>query len=166
MFDKQIYVNRRLNLRKRIKSGLVVILGNTESPMNYHSNGYKFRQDSNFLYFFGLDLPNLVGVIDIEDGKDSLYGDDFDIDDIIWMGPQPSVRSKADSTGVEHSAPYGAVGNAVTLACKSHLRNGRPIVLAVSTNDALAGNTCGFKSTSCADQLCRLLRKARDSAQE
>ncbi|MBR7068405.1 MAG: aminopeptidase P family protein [Bacteroidales bacterium] len=104
MFDKQIYVNRRLNLRKRIKSGLVVILGNTESPMNYRSNGYKFRQDSNFLYFFGLDLPNLVGIIDIEDGKDSLYGDDFDIDDIIWMGPQPSLSELGERVGVLSTA--------------------------------------------------------------
>ena len=86
MFEKQVYVERRLKLRKKIKSGLVIILGNTESPMNYKSNTYRFRQDSNFLYFFGLDIPGLVGVIDIEDGKDCLYGNDFDIDDIIWMG--------------------------------------------------------------------------------
>lgn len=92
MFDKQVYVNRRLSLRKKIRSGLVLIPGNSESPMNYPGNTYRFRQDSNFLYFFGLDLPGLVGVIDIEEGKDCLYGNDVELDDIIWMGPQPTIN--------------------------------------------------------------------------
>ncbi len=100
MFEKQVYVERRLKLRKKIKSGLVLLLGNTESPMNYRSNTYRFRQDSNFLYFFGLDLPGLVGVIDIEGGKDYLYGNDFDIDDIIWMGPQPTLKELGEKVGV------------------------------------------------------------------
>ncbi|HNT41737.1 MAG TPA: aminopeptidase P N-terminal domain-containing protein, partial [Tenuifilaceae bacterium] len=72
MFDKQIYVDRRLKLRKKVKSGIVLILGNTESPINYQGNTYNFRQDSNFLYFFGLDTPGLAGVIDIEEGTDCL----------------------------------------------------------------------------------------------
>lgn len=125
MFDKQVYINRRLALRKRIKSGLVLILGNAESPMNYRSNSYRFRQDSSFLYFFGLDLPNLVGVIDIEDGRDSLYGDDFDIDDIIWMGPQPSLSELGGRVGVlsthAHRDLYGAVGRAIQQGRRVHI---------------------------------------------
>ena len=125
MFDKQVYINRRLELRKRIKSGLVLILGNAESPMNYRSNSYRFRQDSSFLYFFGLDLPNLVGVIDIEDGRDSLYGDDFDIDDIIWMGPQPSLSELGGRVGVLSTHPhrdlYGAVNRAIQQGRRVHI---------------------------------------------
>ena len=125
MFDKQVYINRRLALRKRIKSGLVLILGNAESPMNYRSNCYRFRQDSNFLYVFGLDLPNLVGVIDIEDGRDSLYGDDFDIDDIIWMGPQPSLSELGGRVGVLSTHPhrdlFGLVNRSIQQGRRVHI---------------------------------------------
>ncbi len=100
MFDSKVYSERRLKLRKKIRSGLVLILGNNEAPMNYPANTYHFRQDSNFLYFFGLDLPGLVGVIDIEDGKDCIYGNNVDIDDIIWMGPQPTINELAAKAGV------------------------------------------------------------------
>lgn len=100
MFDSKVYSERRLKLRKKIRSGIVLILGNEEAPMNYPANTYHFRQDSNFLYFFGLDLPGLVGVIDIEDGKDCIYGNNVDIDDIIWMGPQPTISELASKSGV------------------------------------------------------------------
>lgn len=125
MFDKQIYINRRLVLRKKIKSGLVLIMGNNESPMNYPANAYRFRQDSNFLYFFGLDISGLVGVIDIEGGKDRLYGNDFDIDDIIWMGPQPSLRELGEQVGILSTHPhkdlYSAVNRAIQQGRKIHI---------------------------------------------
>lgn len=88
-----------------MKSGLALFIGNTDSPMNYPANPYHFRQDSDFLYFFGLDIPGLAGVMDFDTGKDWIYGNDFDIDDIIWMGPQPSVRELAETAGVNNSAP-------------------------------------------------------------
>lgn len=123
MFDKQVYIQRRLELRKKIKSGIVLLPGNTESPMNYPSNGYRFRQDSNFLYFFGLDMPGMVGVVDIEDGRDCLYGNDFEIDDIIWMGPQPSLRELGERVGVLSTHPLKELG--ITL---SHaIKNGRSV---------------------------------------
>lgn len=123
MFDKQVYIQRRLELRKKIKSGIVLLPGNTESPMNYPSNGYRFRQDSNFLYFFGLDMPGMVGVVDIEDGRDCLYGNDFEIDDIIWMGPQPSLRELGERVGVLSTHPLKELG--ITL---SHaIKNGRRV---------------------------------------
>lgn len=123
MFDKQVYINRRLSLRKKIRSGLILIPGNNESPMNYPSNTYRFRQDSNFLYFFGLDIPNLVGVIDIEDGKDCLYGDDFELDDVIWMGPQPSINELGQKVGVPCTHPMKELASTLQRA----IRNGRKI---------------------------------------
>ncbi len=123
MFAKEVYVRRRETLLAKMReagqSGLILFIGNTEAPAQYKDNYYKWRQESCWLYYFGLDEPLMAATLDIDSGAETLYADDVDIDDIIWMGPQPSVRSKADSTGVEHSAPYGAVGNAVALACKS-----------------------------------------------
>jgi len=118
MFDKQVYTERRLMLRKKIRSGLILLPGNGESPMNYPKNTYRFRQDSNFLYFFGLDLPNLVGVIDIEDGKDCIYGDDFDLDDIIWMGPQPTINELGLKVGVPCTHPMKDLASTLQRAIK------------------------------------------------
>lgn len=105
MFTANVYKERRDILRRKVGSGLIILLGNNESPANYPDNCYKFRQDSSFLYFFGLDKPGLVGVLDTESGKDYLFGDDFTIDDIIWMGPQPGIQEQAQSVGVANSAP-------------------------------------------------------------
>lgn len=124
MFDKNIYAERRNRLRAKMKSGLVLIPGNSESPMNYPDNTYHFRQDSTFLYYFGLDLPGLFGVIDIETGKDYLFGDDVDIEDIIWMGPQVSLREKAASVGVDivysFSEIFGKVRTCLSHGCRAH----------------------------------------------
>jgi Xaa-Pro aminopeptidase len=123
MFDKQVYIDRRLRLRKKIRSGIILIPGNAESPMNYPKNTYRFRQDSNFLYFFGIDLPDFVGVIDIEDGKDCLYGNDFDLDDIIWMGPQPSVNELGQKVGIPCTHSLKDLESTLHRA----IRNGRKI---------------------------------------
>src|SRR5512133_788667 len=100
MFPARVYSARRDQLRKKIKSGIALFIGNVDSPMNYPANTYHFRQDSDFLYFFGLDIPCLIGVIDFDSGKDSLYGNDFDMDDIIWMGPQPTVKELASGSSI------------------------------------------------------------------
>ncbi len=100
MFKEDVYTNRREELRKSMSNGLILMLGNIDSPMNYPANPFHFRQDSDFLYFFGLDLQGLAGVIDIDKGKDYIFGDDVDVDDIIWMGPQPSIQSLAAEAGV------------------------------------------------------------------
>ena len=100
MFQKETYVKRRQALKKKIKSGLILLPGNVEAPANYQGNTYKFRQDSTFLYFFGLDNPGLVGLIDVDADTDCLYGDDFTIDDVIWMGPQPSLKELGSGVGV------------------------------------------------------------------
>ena len=105
MFKKETYIARREQLRKDVGHGFIIIPGNHEAPCNYKDNTYWFRQDSTFLYFFGLQREDLVGVIDCDNGKDYIFADDYDIDDIIWTGPLPSVAELAASVGVENTAP-------------------------------------------------------------
>jgi len=109
MFDTKIYTDRRNRLRSEIKNGIVLILGNPEASFNYPANTYHFRQDSNFLYFFGLDHPDLAGVLDIDENKDYIFGNDVDLDDIIWMGPQPLMSEQAKKVGVNNTAPLTAL---------------------------------------------------------
>jgi Xaa-Pro aminopeptidase len=105
MFKSEVYIRRREELRKKMKSGLALFIGNVEAPMNYPDNTYHFRQDSDFLYFFGLDISGLAGVMDFDSGKDRIFGNDFDMDDIIWMGPQSTVRELAFKCGVTDILP-------------------------------------------------------------
>ena len=100
MFSKEIYIDRRKQLRTHLQHGIVVFLSNNEASMNYPSNTYRYRQDSSFTYFFGLQLPNLVGAIDLDENKDILFGDDYTIDDIIWMGNQPTIAELGAKCGI------------------------------------------------------------------
>ena len=116
MFETSVYKNRRARLKEKVKSGLVLILGNGEAPANYTDNTYKFRQDSSFLYFFGLNQPGFAGVIDIDSGDEYIFGNDVDMDDIIWMGPQPSVKDMADRVGVSKTAPFARLADCMKTA--------------------------------------------------
>jgi len=109
MFTSDIYAKRRAELRRRVGHGLILLPGNSESPMNYPNNAYHFRQDSTFLYFFGHNVPMLAGVIDADSGAETLYGDDFTVDDIIWMGPQATVADLAAQVGVANAKPMAAI---------------------------------------------------------
>lgn len=124
MFDKENYIKRRNLLKKDVSTGLILILGNNESPMNYPANPYPFRQDSNFLYFFGIDKPSFIGLIDIDENKDFLFGEDFTIDDIIWMGPQPIVRELAGEVGIKNTGNLShikeKIDNAILKGRKIH----------------------------------------------
>ncbi|MCD4679583.1 MAG: aminopeptidase P family protein [Bacteroidales bacterium] len=124
MFDKKVYEERRKQLRSRISSGVVLILGNQDAAFNYPANIYHFRQDSSFSYFFGLDHPNLAGIIDIENNNDYIFGNDVDIDDIIWMGPQESIKDQALLVGVENTDPMSKLEeflkNAISSGRKIH----------------------------------------------
>lgn len=111
MFKEEVYINRRESLRKSMSNGIILILGNVDSPMNYPANPFHFRQDSDFLYFFGLDLQGLAGILDIDHGKDYIFGDDVDVDDIIWMGPQPSIKDQAEKAGVKNTMPMGKLAD-------------------------------------------------------
>jgi len=105
MFKPEIYIQRRALLKKSVGSGIILLLGNDESPMNYADNTYHFRQDSSFLYFFGLSFPGLAGVIDCDSGEETIFGNDFTVEDFVWMGPQPPVAVRSASVGVNNSAP-------------------------------------------------------------
>lgn len=106
MFDSSVYQKRRQALRQKVGSGILLFLGNNEAPANFPDNAYKFRQDSSFVYFFGLQHPNFAGVIDADSGEEYIFGDDVEIDDIIWMGPQPSVKELAASVGISKTFPF------------------------------------------------------------
>ncbi len=105
MFEREVYINRRQKLASQVKNGIGVFIGNVEAPMNYPANTYHWRQDSDFLYFFGLDLPGLTGVIDFDSHEEFIFGNDVDIDDIIWMGPQPTIAGLSESVGIKKIAP-------------------------------------------------------------
>ncbi|MCL5261234.1 MAG: Xaa-Pro aminopeptidase [Gammaproteobacteria bacterium] len=104
MFSQETYIQRRERLCASLKSGIILILGNSDSPVNYPANVYKFRQDSNFLYFFGIDLPDYVGIIDIDNNQHYLFGNDLSLHDIIWTGALPTVQQNALKAGVTLTA--------------------------------------------------------------
>lgn len=105
LFEKSVYVARREALARKMGSGILLFLGNNDSPMNYPANTYDFRQDSNFIYYFGLAVPSLAAIIDVDENRTILFGDDFTIDDIIWVGDQPSISDLASRVGITESMP-------------------------------------------------------------
>ena len=130
MFEKNIYIERRRELLQKMaesapagQAGILLFVGNTEAAAQYKDNAYKFRQDSSWLYYFGLDEPLMAAVLDVDDGTETLFADDVEIGDIIWMGPQPSVASKGAAVGIAATAPYAALDAVVKKACAQ----GRPV---------------------------------------
>lgn len=124
MFDKATYVNRRAKLKELVKSGIIILFGNNESPCNFPANGYyPFRQDSSFLYYFGLNRDGLVGVIDIDNDIETLVGNDIDIEDIVWYGSVNSVHDMAESVGVKNTAPM----KSLKTICNDAMRQKRRI---------------------------------------
>lgn len=105
MFSTETYKDRREALKKSVGSGVLLFLGNEEVGMNYADNTYRFRQDSTFLYFFGLDYAGLAAVIDIDNDKEIIFGNELTIDDIVWMGTQPTLKEKAFSVGITETLP-------------------------------------------------------------
>lgn len=117
MFDRKVYIARREKLSREVAAGLILLPGNDEMPMNYKNNTYRFRQDSSFLYFNGLDLPGLAVVIDADKNKTILFGNDLGLDDIIWMGPQTPLAEQASGVGIDEVQPLrhlpGYIGEAI-----------------------------------------------------
>lgn len=118
MFPKETYIQRRERLKTRVRSGVVLLLGNDESPMNYAANTYPFRQDSTFLYFFGLDQPGLAAVLDLDEGTECLFGDDPSLDDIVWTGPRPRLADRSQQVGVAQTAPGKELGQVLGRAAR------------------------------------------------
>lgn len=111
MFPARVYIERRERLRQQVGSGAILFLGNDPSPMNYAGNPYPFRQDSSFLYFFGLDGPNLAAVIDVDAGTECVFGDDPTVEEIVWTGPQTPLRERCERCGVVQTAPIAKLGS-------------------------------------------------------
>jgi len=123
MFESKVYINRRRVLLEQMAArtsegnrGIAVFLGNVDAAANYRGNDYKFRQDSSFLYYWGIDEPWFAAVLDLDSAEECLYGNDVDIDDIIWMGPQPSVASKGEAIGCSRTLPLSEFDKAVSSA--------------------------------------------------
>lgn len=125
MFDPSTYRNRRRTLVNQdlLESGLVLLPGNGQSPRNYADNPHPFRQDSTFLYYFGLDRPNVYGLIDLDAGTSTLYGEEGDLEEVIWSGASPSLHEEAEAAGIDAVAPPSDLEHTLTLA----ERQGRPI---------------------------------------
>ena len=123
MFAKEVYIARRSTLLQKMaqtapqgQRGIALFVGNAEAAAQYRDNAYKFRQDSSWLYYFGIDEPFMAAVIDLDSGDECIFADDVELGDIIWMGPQPSVASKAALAGVGRTAPYNDVRPVVEAA--------------------------------------------------
>ena len=147
MFKKDTYIARREQLRKDVKSGLIIIQGNSEASCNYKDNTYGFRQDSTFLYFFGLQREDMFGVLDCETGEDWIYANDYDIEDIIWTGALPSVAELAASVGVTKSGSLVDLQNAINKA----VAQGRKVHYLPpyrTDNMVKMGNLLGIKTDS------------------
>ena len=111
MFGKETYVQRRALLKKKLGSGVLLFLGNDECGLNYESNTFRYRQDSTFLYYFGLPFAGLSAIIDIDDEKEIIFGDELTIDDIVWMGVQPTLKEKSERVGVTRTLPSAEIVN-------------------------------------------------------
>lgn len=123
-FEKEVYTRRRAVLKQQMGSGLVLLMGNEETGMNYRDNWYPFRQDSTFLYYFGLNVAGLAAIIDVDGGTETIFGDELTIDDIVWTGPLPTVHEMSAEVGVNVTKPYGQItgvlGNAVNSGREIH----------------------------------------------
>lgn len=155
MFKKEVYISRRARLHEIMKSGLALFIGNVDSPMNYPANQYHFRQDSDFLYYFGLDLPGFAGLMDFDTGKDWIFGKDVDIDDIIWMGPQPTVKDLAMGCGVVNTAPFPklerVIGDALSKKRKVHFLPPYRSESKMTLGALLRENPCQMKTLASVD---------------
>jgi Xaa-Pro aminopeptidase len=155
MFKSEVYRKRRTSLNQLMKSGLALFTGNIDSPMNYPANAYHFRQDSDFLYFFGLDIPGFSGLMDFDSGEDWIFGNDVDMDDIIWMGPQPTVKELAQKCGVANTAAgsklEGVIKDAVSKKRKVHFLPPYRAETKMTLGSLLKENPCQMKTLSSVD---------------
>ena len=120
MFAKETYVQRRAQLKKTIGSGVLLFLGNDEQGLNYEDNTFRYRQDSTFLYYFGLSFAGLSALIDIDEDKEIIFGDELTIDHIVWMGTQPTVHETVFCCGNFRNRPLPTS----SVICTRSVQNG------------------------------------------
>ena len=150
MFQSKTYAARRKRLKNQVASGLILFLSNGESPMNYPANTYPFRQESSFLYFFGLDSPDLAAVLDIEENRETIFGNDIGIDDIVWMGPQPSLKERSRKIGITDTQPFDKLESVLRTALQLGRENPLPSSLSAGKDDPhrnIAGHPAGRGQT-------------------
>ena len=111
MFAKETYIQRRALLKKNIGSGVLLFLGNDEQGLHYEDNTFRYRQDSTFLYYFGLSFAGLSAIIDIDEDKEIIFGDELTIDHIVWMGTQPTLKEKSGRVGISEVMPSAKIMN-------------------------------------------------------
>ena len=119
MFAKETYVQRRAQLKKNVGSGILLFLGNEEQGLNYEDNAFRFRQDSTYLYYFGISAPSLAAIIDIDNDSEIVFGDELSIDYIVWMGVQPTLRDKSAAVGITDVRPLAKLADYLCEAVKS-----------------------------------------------
>ena len=159
MFEPEVYAERRARLADRIGGGLIFLPGNRLSPMNYPDNTYGFRQDGSFRYYFGLDLPGLAGTIDADTAEATLFGVEPTLDDVVWMGPQPSLIDLASSAGAHRTLPAGELADALAAARAAD----RPIHFLPQyrpENRIMLQEAFGFPPTASDDHASRALMEA------
>ena len=120
MFAKETYIRRRQQLKETLGSGLLLFLGNDECGMKYADNTYHYRQDSTFLYFFGSDYAGLAAIIDIDEDREIIFGDELTIDSIIWMGIQPTISEKSERVGIRETLPMSELKSYLDRAAAKH----------------------------------------------
>lgn len=111
MFSKDTYMKRRAELMAKVGSGVLLFIGNDEQGLNYEDNTFRYRQDSTFLYYFGLSFAGLSAIIDIDEDRTIIFGDELTIDSIVWMGTQPTLHEKAEAVGVADTRPAAEIAS-------------------------------------------------------
>ena len=122
MFEKKTYIERRENLKRKLKSGKLLFIGNDECGMNYEDNTYHFRQDSTFLYYFGISKPGLIALIDVDENREYIFGDNPTIDSIVWTGSQPKIDELASRCGIENTGSITDFVSKVGTFAKGNIR--------------------------------------------
>jgi Xaa-Pro aminopeptidase len=150
MFDQKVYIDRRNGLQRQFRDGLLLFVGNADAPMNYAANAYHFRQDSTFLYYWGVDDPDLVAVLDVDTGRQTIYGDDFTVDDVVWRGPQPTIAERAARAGVAETAPLADLPRTLSEAVRAG-RNVRFLPQYRADNAQLLERLLGIRAESIND---------------
>jgi Xaa-Pro aminopeptidase len=171
VFKAEVYKSRRAKLSGSMKSGIALFPGNNDVARNYSANPYHFRQDSVFLYFFGISARGLTGVIDFDSGKDYIFGDDIEIDDIIWMGTQPVIKELALKAGVINTAPLSKleefIKDAVAKERKIHFLPPYQGEIKMMLGSLLKENPCRMKTLASTDLIKSVvaLRSIKDGCE-